>query len=31
MTRYILREAVLGGFYFLVITAIMAALVPFAH
>lgn len=31
MTRYILREAVLGGLYFLAVTAIMAALVPFAH
>lgn len=31
MTRYILREAVLGGLYFLVVTAIMAALIPFAH
>lgn len=30
MTRLILREMVLGATYFLLVTAIMAALIPFA-
>ncbi len=30
MTRLIFREVVLGAIYFLLVTAIMAALIPFA-
>lgn len=30
MTRLILQEVVLGTIYFLLVTAIMAALIPFA-
>ena len=30
MTRLIFREVVLGTIYFLLVTAIMAALIPFA-
>lgn len=30
MTRLILREVALGAAYFLLVTAVMAALIPFA-
>ncbi len=31
MTRLIFREVLLGAIYFLLVTAIMAELIPFAH